>query len=114
MTGHGSVNPLSQQVWSQLLRLTGNITVAAHVAVTCGLSSSVTRGALGVGTVTIVLDIAVDHLVQGTKCGNVWVGGLVNHHDLNTIFCSTIYFTKVLFSWFQNEDVLIFPSLNKT
>ena len=70
-----------------MLRLTGNITVAAHVAVTCGLSSSV-WGTLGVITVTIVLDIAVDHLVQGTKCGNVWVGGLVNHHDLNTIFCS--------------------------
>ena len=34
---------------------------------------------------TIVLDVAVDHLVQGTKCRNIRVRLLVNHHDLNKI-----------------------------
>ena len=38
VAGHGSINPLSQQVWSQLLWLTGNVAIAAHVAVTCEVS----------------------------------------------------------------------------
>ena len=41
-------------------------------------------------TLTIVLDIAVDHLFQGTKCRNIWVGLLINHHDLDKIFYSAL------------------------
>ena len=43
-------------------------------------------GGLGSSIVTVVLDIAVDHLIQGTKCRNVGVGVLVNYHDLNKTF----------------------------
>ena len=61
VTRHGPVYPLSQEVWTEVSWLAGDVAIAGHVAV------------------TIVLDITVDHLVQGTKCGDVGVGLLVYH-----------------------------------
>ena len=42
VAGHGALYPLSQQVRPQMLWLTGNVAIAAHVAVTCGKQVNVT------------------------------------------------------------------------
>ena len=70
--------------------LAGNVAVTRHVAV------------------TVVLDVAVDHLVQGPECGDVGVGVLVYHQDLNSWAGGLIVFLQVSWISFFQRTFLSF------
>ena len=70
VAGHGALYPLSQQVRPQMFWLTRNVAIAPHVPVTWGKMGKfwpLTKH-LYCFSYTIVLDVAVNLLVQRPKC----------------------------------------------
>ena len=70
MTRHGSLYPLPLPLAVQVVRLTGDVAVARHVAV------------------PVVLHVAADLLVQGGEGGDIWVGLGVDNSDLEQVLHS--------------------------
>ena len=76
VAGHGALYPLSQQVRPQMLWLTGNVAIAAHVAVTCEVSLRVVTLGLNIQPLALSPLYLILLLIICSRGRNVEIFGL--------------------------------------